>query len=55
MKSFSKLAIIGMALAVLAGCTGTTYNEDRSCSTDYLLIPAISIPNAIGACDNTNK
>ena len=55
MKYFSKLAIIGMALTVLAGCTGTTFNHDKSCSEDYLLIPAISIPGAIGACDMDNK
>ena len=51
MKSFSKLAFIGIALSFLAGCTGTTYNSDKSCSEDYLLIPAISIPAIIGACD----
>ncbi|EJE8676217.1 DUF4223 family protein [Vibrio parahaemolyticus] len=50
MKSFSKLAFIGVALSILAGCTGTSYNHDKSCSEDYLLIPAISIPGAINAC-----
>ena len=48
----AKLAFVVIAAAsVLSGCTGTTYNADKSCSTDYLLIPAISVPAAIGACD----
>ena len=55
MKSFAKLAIIGMTLSILAGCTGTIYNHDKSCSADYLLVPAISIPGAIHACEMKNK
>lgn len=51
MKSMTKLAFIAVALTFVAGCTGTKYNSDKSCSEDYLLIPAISIPGAIGACD----
>ncbi|MGV3000653.1 DUF4223 family protein [Vibrio sp.] len=47
-----KLTLVSVALLALAGCTGTTYNASKTCSTDYLLIPAISIPAAIGACDN---
>ncbi|MGR6859454.1 DUF4223 family protein [Aliivibrio salmonicida] len=47
----SKLAFIAVAVTILAGCTGTQYNSDKSCSADYLIIPAISIPAAIGACD----
>lgn len=43
------MAIVGAFF--LTGCTGTAYNMDRSCSTDYLLVPAISIPALIGACD----
>jgi hypothetical protein len=52
MKSFAKLALVGAALAVLAGCTGTTYNKEKDCSEDYLIHPVISIPAAIGACDS---
>lgn len=50
MKSI-KLAIAAVAVVLLAGCTGTTYNSSKDCSMDYLLIPALSIPAAIGACD----
>ncbi|WP_162046576.1 DUF4223 family protein [Vibrio taketomensis] len=46
-----KLAIIGAVLSVLAGCTGTTYNAAKDCSMDYLLVPALSIPAMIGACN----
>ncbi len=49
MKSI-KLALVGVALSVLAGCTGTTYNAAKDCSMDYVLIPAISVPAIIGAC-----
>ncbi|QXO19186.1 MULTISPECIES: DUF4223 family protein [Vibrio] len=58
MKSFSKVAkltLVGAALAILAGCTGTTYNKEKNCSEDYLIHPAISIPSVIGACDSVNK
>jgi len=50
MKSIAKLAVAAFAVVVLAGCTGTTYNADKSCSTDFILIPAISISGAIGGC-----
>lgn len=51
----TKLALVVIAAAsILSGCTGTTYNRDRTCSTDYLLVPAISISAAIGACDSHN-
>ncbi|BDM63192.1 hypothetical protein NFHSH190041_06440 [Shewanella sp. NFH-SH190041] len=49
-----KLAIVAAAVSILAGCTGTTYNKDKSCSTDYLLVPAISVSAALGACDSQN-
>jgi hypothetical protein len=47
----SKLAFIAVAVTILAGCTGTQYNSDKSCSEDYLLVPTISISGALGACD----
>jgi len=50
MKSI-KLTIAAVAVVLLAGCTGTTYNQDKSCTMDYLLVPALSIPAIIGACD----
>ena len=52
MKYTFKLAIAVSILAAISGCTGTTYNQDRTCSEDYLLLPAISIPAIIGACDS---
>lgn len=52
MKSIYKLAAVFSILVVVSGCTGTTYNADRTCSEDYVLIPALSIPAAIGACDS---
>ncbi|MBD1572577.1 DUF4223 family protein [Vibrio sp. S17_S38] len=49
----TKLAFVAIALTVLAGCTGTVTNQAGTCSTDYLLVPAISIPAIIGACDTS--
>jgi hypothetical protein len=56
MKSITKLAVaklafIAVAVIILAGCTGTTYNSAKDCSMDYLIHPVISIPSIIGACD----
>ena len=51
MKYISKLATAAVAVILLAGCSGTTYNKDRTCATDYLLVPALSIPAMIGACN----
>jgi len=56
MKSITKLAAAKLATAavaviLLAGCSGTSYNEDRTCGMDYLIVPALSIPAMIGACD----
>ena len=52
MKSFTKLGLVAVVATVLSGCTGTVYNQSKTCSTDYLLIPAISIPGAIDACNS---
>lgn len=51
MKSISKFAVAAVAVVLLAGCSGTTYNEAKDCSMDYLLVPALSVPAIIGACD----
>ncbi|MCD9496846.1 DUF4223 domain-containing protein [Photobacterium carnosum] len=55
----TKLAFVVIAaVSILSGCTGTTFNKDKSCSTDYLLVPAISVSAALGACsaeNSTNK
>ncbi|MGF1724360.1 DUF4223 family protein [Photobacterium nomapromontoriensis] len=51
----AKLAFVVVAAAtILTGCTGTTFNKDKTCSTDYLLVPAISVSAALGACDSQN-
>jgi len=50
MKSIAKFAVAAVAVVLLAGCTGTTYNSAKYCSMDYLLVPQLSIPAAIGAC-----
>ncbi len=47
----AKLALVATAFAFLAGCSGTTTNAAGTCSTDYLFVPALSIPAMIGACD----
>ena len=47
-----KIAILIIAATIMTGCTGTTFNRDKSCSEDYLIHPAISIPSAIGACES---
>ena len=51
MKNLAKVTLAVSMLAVLSGCTGTSYNADGTCGTDYLLHPAISIPAVIGACE----
>ncbi|PSU85078.1 DUF4223 domain-containing protein [Photobacterium kishitanii] len=46
--------VVITAASILTGCTGTSFNKDKSCSTDYLLVPAISVSAALGACDTQN-
>ncbi|TDE20591.1 DUF4223 domain-containing protein [Vibrio owensii] len=50
-----KLILAVSALIVLSGCTGTTYNNAKNCSEDYVIHPSISIPSMISACDSVNK
>ncbi|QUM82002.1 MULTISPECIES: DUF4223 family protein [unclassified Moritella] len=52
MKNVLKLAGIALTFMALSGCTGTTYNKEKDCSADYLLVPALSIPTMIGACES---
>jgi len=51
MKYIYKFAIAFSILAVLSGCTGTVYNKEKTCGEDYLIVPALSIPAMIGACE----
>lgn len=48
------LSVVFVLMGILSGCTGTTYNKDMSCSTDYLLVPALSVPAILGACESRN-
>ena len=50
MKYVAKFAVAAVAVVLLAGCTGSTYNKAGDCKTDFVLVPAISISGAIGAC-----
>ena len=50
-----KVVLVAAFVFILTGCTGTTYNKDRSCTEDYLLVPALSLPKIIGACDSYKK
>ena len=50
MKYIYKFAIAFSILAVLSGCTGTVYNKEKTCTTNYLIVPALSIPAMIDAC-----
>ena len=50
-----KIVLLIVAATIMAGCTGTTFNRDKSCSEDYLIHPAISIPSVIGACESVDK
>jgi hypothetical protein len=51
MKNCVKLAVVAFTFTILSGCTGSSYHHDHSCSADYLIHPAISIPTMIGACE----
>lgn len=51
MKFIHKFSITVVVLAALTGCTGTTYNKDRTCSEDYVIHPSLSVPDFINACD----
>lgn len=55
MKIVLKVAVLGIALSVLSGCTGSVYNKEKTCTYDYLLVPAISISKMIGSCGPTDK
>ena len=50
MKYLAKFAVAAVAVVVLAGCTGSTFNKAGDCKTDFILLPAISISGALGAC-----
>ena len=39
-KFINKFVVIATA-SILTDCTCTSFNKDKSCSTDYLLVPAV--------------
>ena len=50
MKNVFKIAAALSFVAFLSGCTGTTYNKDKTCGEDYIIHPVVSIPALINAC-----
>lgn len=58
MKRIIKASIaltLATGVAVLSGCTGQMYNQQKNCSYDYLLHPAVSISKIIGGCGPADK
>ncbi len=50
-----KVALVAAFVLILTGCTGQTYNKDRTCTEGYFIVPALSIPKMINACENYKK
>ena len=52
MKAFkvSLAVVITSGVALLSGCTGQVYNQQKNCSYDYLFTPTVSISKMIGGC-----
>ena len=42
--------VIASGIALLSGCTGQVYNQQKNCSYDYLFTPTVSISKMIGGC-----
>lgn len=55
MKKLIKLALAGAVLFSLTACTGHITNQEKNCTYDYLLHPAISISKIIGGCGPAAK
>ncbi|GBU12378.1 small lipoprotein [Enterobacterales bacterium] len=55
MKNVLRISVLGLALSILSGCTGSVYNKQKNCTYDYLLVPAISISKMIGSCGPVDK
>lgn len=51
--SLALVLISGVAL--LSGCTGQVYNQQKNCSYDYLFTPTVSISKIIGGCGPIDK
>ncbi|TLG90258.1 DUF4223 domain-containing protein [Pseudomonas edaphica] len=51
MKLKASLAALAISSVVLlSGCTGQVYNQEKTCSYDYLFTPSVSISKIIGGC-----
>lgn len=52
MKTFkvSLAIVVASGVALLSGCTGQVYNQQKNCSYDYLFTPTVSISKMIGGC-----
>ncbi|UVK99102.1 YhfL family protein [Pseudomonas sp. B21-048] len=56
MKFKAILAVVAICgTAVLTGCTGQVYNQQKNCSYDYLFTPSVSISKIIGGCGPIDK
>jgi len=55
MNKLIKFSIAAAAVALLSGCTGSVYNNEKNCDYDYLLHPAVSISKIIGGCGPVDK
>ena len=47
--------VIASGIALLSGCTGQVYNQQKNCSYDYLFTPTVSISKMIGGCGPIDK
>ncbi|KAB0497877.1 DUF4223 family protein [Pseudomonas vancouverensis] len=54
LKASLALAVIA-GTALLSGCTGQVYNQQKNCSYDYLFTPTVSISKMIGGCGPIDK
>ncbi|WP_085702944.1 DUF4223 family protein [Pseudomonas sp. B15(2017)] len=56
-KSFKTPLIMTFVFcaALLTGCAGTVFNQEKNCSYEYLLHPAISVSKIIGGCGPVGK
>jgi len=58
MKKLFKVAVataMVSGVALLSGCTGQVYNQQKNCSYDYLFHPSVSISKVIGGCGPIDK
>jgi len=54
LKATVAVAVVS-GVALLSGCTGQVYNQQKNCSYDYLFHPSVSISKVIGGCGPIDK